>query len=195
MNNDLVLDDKVMQELLARKAELVAELSSFENNFKQVQSGQVNASVLATNTECKISFEPNRKIKGLDIRCKVNNNAIVKTVIIFANALFEGESLIVCPKDDAADPSDVIIPLPVEKDMIIDLNIKVIVGHRSSIQDHVFESVHRLPKFSAFELVKNASIKECASSVSFTLNERCNRIALWINQSFTSSYITFSFEF
>lgn len=81
------------------------------------------------------------------------------------------------------------IPLPLEKDIMVDLHVKIIAGHRSSIQDHVFESVHRLPKYSAFELIKSTqNFKESTSFVQCIITERINRVVLWINQNFTSKY-------
>ena len=89
--------------------------------------------------------------------------------------------------ENFVSPSEVIIPLPIDKDMLIDLNIRIIYGFRSSRQDLVLESLHRLPKFSTFELVKLRDIQESDSCLSFSIVERSNRVLLWINQSFTST--------
>ncbi len=107
--------------------------------------------------------------------------------MLFADNLFDGESRVLHPKP-SEQGSSVTIAIKLDKDAAVELNVKVMVGFRSSVQDHVFESTHRLPKFAAFELVKDpVGLQLPISVVTCHITERINRVALWINQSFTAS--------
>jgi hypothetical protein len=62
---------------------------------------------------------------------------------------------------------------------------QVMVGYRSSLQDHVFESAHRLPKFAAFEMLRAtdaSAAKRPASAATFAFTERTARIRQWVDQ-------------
>ena len=52
-----------------------------------------------------------------------------------------------------------------------------------SSQFHVFELTRQLPRFAMYGLVA-ADIPDPKSSVTFQINERINRVVMWINQNF-----------
>lgn len=60
---------------------------------------------------------------------------------------------------------------------------KALVGYPNSIQFHVFEIIRQLPKFSMYSLMSR-SAKQSESCVEFRVNERIQRICLWVNQNF-----------
>lgn len=67
----------------------------------------------------------------------------------------------------------------------MDLHIKALVGSRSSAQYHVFELTRQLPRFSMFCLVPKLPPELMpAGRVQFTVQERPQRIAMWINTNF-----------
>lgn len=69
---------------------------------------------------------------------------------------------------------------------------KILVGFEHSKQFHVFELTRQLPKFAMYAAVSDfvpsrdlqgpVQINENTSYVSFKLNERYQRLCLWINQ-------------
>lgn len=70
---------------------------------------------------------------------------------------------------------------------------QILVGFEHSQQFHVFELTRQLPKFSMFAISDNFDMdhlrsepidfdEHTSSYVSFRLNERFQRICLWINQ-------------
>lgn len=57
------------------------------------------------------------------------------------------------------------------------------MGYANSIQYHVFEITRQLPRFSMYSLVeRRSSLSE--DFVQFKINERLQRICMWINQNF-----------
>lgn len=67
--------------------------------------------------------------------------------------------------------------------MIIYLHFQTLVGYPNSIQYHVFELTRQLPRFSMYSLLENQPTKS-QSNVEFKINERLQRICMWINQNF-----------
>lgn len=60
---------------------------------------------------------------------------------------------------------------------------KILVGYPNSTQFHVFEITRQLPKFSMYAIQSTPKGKP-ESYVTFKINERLQRICMWINQSF-----------
>lgn len=57
------------------------------------------------------------------------------------------------------------------------------VGFPNSVQFHVFEITRQLPRFSMYALLQNKLVTS-QGSVEFKINERLQRICMWINQNF-----------
>ena len=113
------------------------------------------------------------------------NNTVIKATIITAEFLFgSNESCMVY----SADPTDTIVAtFAPEKDVSTELHIQALVGFKMSNYYHVFELDYKLPKFSMYVPVKDFQ-KEPESSVRFRVNERVNRVAMWLNNSFNVGY-------
>lgn len=60
------------------------------------------------------------------------------------------------------------------------------VGYPQSSQFHVFEITRQLPRFSMYSLLENKTAA-AQSYVEFSVNERLQRICIWINQNFLLS--------
>lgn len=97
------------------------------------------------------------------------------------------------------------MPFRTPKDIAYDIHIKVLVGYEKGQQFHVFELSRQLPKFSMYALIEDDAkieqifrdpkvIDPSIDHVAFKLNERSQRICLWINQVGYSrcSHITFT---
>lgn len=61
--------------------------------------------------------------------------------------------------------------------------LQALVGYRNSIQYHVFEITRQLPRFSMYSLIKQRPTVD-ENFVQFKINERLQRICMWINQNF-----------
>jgi len=88
------------------------------------------------------------------------------------------------------------VPIKAKKNAAVDLQIAVLVGARgSATQYHVIELQHTLPKFAMFAPVStNDRTSRGAGSnptsfVTFTVQERVNRVILWVQQSFHVSNV------
>jgi Bardet-Biedl syndrome 2 protein len=179
--------DKTLQELTAQKLELQAELKSFDSNRAAIRGGKQNAGVIPPNTECKILFEASLSQGGLVMVLNTTNDTVIKLVTVFADNLFDGESFVLHPKQTELS-STVRIPLRISRDVQIDMSVQVMVGYRSSLQDHVFESNHRLPKFASFELLQPRDVREPASGVTcqFAVCPSCHLVFPLIAKCFQS---------
>jgi len=101
--------------------------------------------------------------------------------VVFAERVFEGESLAVHERDPGPELN---IPLRPPKDVAAELTIKALVGGRSMSTCHVFEIAHKLPKFAMFVPVESRSVKAPAAGVSFVVRERAKRVKLWLQDTF-----------
>ncbi|CAL1528312.1 unnamed protein product [Lymnaea stagnalis] len=118
----------------------------------------------------------------VELNISTTNETIIRTVLIFAEGIFEGECHVVHP--NAASVSNTVrVPIIPPKDVPVDLHIKALIGQRNSNQFHVFELTRELPRFSMFVLASNDH-PDPRSSVHFTLSERPQRVLMWLNQNF-----------
>lgn len=112
-------------------------------------------------------------------------------MIIFSEGIFESETLIGYAYNKPT--SRIIMPFRIPKDISYDIHIKVLVGYEKGQQFHVFELTRQLPKFSMYALCENEektsklfqdpkNLDPLISYVAFKLNERFQRICLWVNQ-------------
>ena len=62
-------------------------------------------------------------------------------------------------------------------------NLSLSLSHKNSTQYHVFELSRQLPRFTLY-LQAPPNTPPPKSFVSFPVNERINRVVMWINQNF-----------
>lgn len=110
------------------------------------------------------------------------SDTIIRAVLIFAEGIFEGESHVVHPHPSVISNSTK-VPIVPPKDVPVDLHIKAFVGYKSSSQFHVFELTRQLPRFSMYAPCKSET-PEPRSSCTFQINDRIQRVLLWVNQNF-----------
>lgn len=60
---------------------------------------------------------------------------------------------------------------------------QTLVGYHQSTQYHVFEITRQLPRFSMYALLERKTVIS-HSYVEFKINERLQRICMWVNQNF-----------
>jgi len=110
------------------------------------------------------------------------NDTIIKSVMIFAEGIFNGESHVIHPPANSVS-NQLTVPIFPPKDVPVDLHVKTFVGHKNSHQYHVFELSRQLPRFTLYVPAPKGTAQP-TSCVSFTLSERLNRVVMWINQNF-----------
>lgn len=174
--------DVSLLKLQEQKQMMLAELAVFEANTKTIASGQTSGATIPVDTAlgCTVSHAPEQKCVRLSLF--TNNDTLIKCAMIFAEVLFEGESYTIF----AEHPSNLMdVPLQPQKNVECQVLLKIVVGHRSTVQDHVFEVQYTLPRFALFKLATStADLEMPTSSVTFRFSERINRVALWMNQAF-----------
>lgn len=189
-----------MEDLYSKKKELLLQLKTYEVNEKVGEGGKLDIplGMIPAGTLIKTHYsaympvaastseEQEKTLPRVELTVETNNGTILRSVVIFAECLFEGESHVVHhPANNLS--STIKVPLFPEKDTPIDLSIKAYVGHPSSSQFHVFEASRPLPRFSLY--IPCALDVEPApqSSVTFNLNERVDRVLSWIRDNFLYS--------
>ncbi|KAK9872406.1 hypothetical protein WA026_017865 [Henosepilachna vigintioctopunctata] len=186
-------EQDIVRELLAQKQSLQMELKHYENNTKYNSSlnnhldSFESQGVIPASTRLQIGIATNddrSKKRFVEIYVSTNNSTIIRAVSIFAEGIFEGETHVVHPSDSQVS-SNLTIPLSLPKDNPVDIHIKAFVGYPNSEQYHVFEITRQLPRFSMYALT--IPDKKPESYVDFRINERLQRICMWINQNFLLS--------
>jgi len=188
---DLTAQQDQLRDLTQRKQNLMLEIKNYDENNKvatEINQGQAtsNTGSIPANTQLQTSLQVVRGNETspsfVELIVRTTNETVVKCVMIFAEGIFDGESYVVHPQP-AELSNTIIIPIFPPKDIPIDLHIKAFVGHKFGRQFHVFELTRQLPRFSLYEICPEGYALP-ASYVEFEVNERVNRVVLWLNQSF-----------
>ncbi|XP_052064404.1 Bardet-Biedl syndrome 2 protein homolog [Mytilus californianus] len=210
---DANLEQDTIRELSLRKQNLQMELKNYDENTKagvlalQMQQSaaasgnkfsaekpfppggeldQQAMGVIPASTQLQTTLTVNPGEEGkpphVELFVGTTNDTIIRTVLLFAEGIFDGESHVVHPHPSILS-NCLKCPIVPPKDLPVDLHIKAFVGYKSSGQYHVFELTRQLPRFSMYALCK-PDIPEPKSSVTYQVNDRVQRVLLWINQSF-----------
>lgn len=200
---DVNADQETLRELSQKKQNLLMELKNYEENYK---AGQVDRpswhgtfdrqqmGVIPANTQIQTSLYvaseadagKSTSRPGVEVCVKTTNDTVIRSVVIFAEGIFDGESYCVHPAATSIS-NCVKVRFAPPKDIPVELYIKVFVGYRNSIQYHVFETSRSLPRFSMYSLLDGTGdhgIPEPQGYVTFTVKERVNRVVMWLNQNF-----------
>ncbi|KAM8799385.1 BBSome complex member BBS2 [Eudromia elegans] len=189
---DSSVEQDLIRELSQKKQNLLLELRNYEENAKaelntQLKEADGRRGVIPANTQLQTALSVNlgsdSQSAHVELCISTTNDTIIRAVLIFAEGIFEGESHVVHPSLQNLS-SCICVPLTPPKDVPVDLHIKAFVGYRNSTQFHVFELTRQLPRFSMYALSSPDSATEPLSYVNCTMNERAQRIVMWLNQSF-----------
>ncbi|XP_040266216.1 Bardet-Biedl syndrome 2 protein [Bufo bufo] len=190
---DTSVEQELVRELSQKKQNLLLELKNYQENSKQAElrlqvsepDGQMG--VIPANTQLQTALSVNlgteTQSAHVELSISTSNDTVIRAVLIFAEGIFEGESHVVHPSAQHLT-GRIRVPICPPKDVPVDLHIKAFVGYKSSIQFHVFELTRQLPRFSMYVLSNPATAPEPSSHVTFTINERVQRVVLWLNQNF-----------
>ncbi|XP_013786899.1 Bardet-Biedl syndrome 2 protein homolog [Limulus polyphemus] len=196
---DANFEQDTIRELSQKKQNLLLELKNYEENARVGSAGlrgPVKASqendqygVIPANTQLKtglaISMGSGKTPAHVEVALQTTNNTIIRTVLIFAEGIFDGECHVIHPKESQLN-SSLRIPLFPPKDVPIDLHIKAMVGYKGSMHYHIFELTRQLPRFAMYALCteNETKLEEPRSTVTFVVNDRIPRVVMWINQNF-----------
>lgn len=189
------VEQQTMRDLNQTRQNLLLELKNYEENSKVGQSMRSSGSrdvdqsklgIIPANTQLQTSLTINAGSEevqaSVELLIATSNETLIRAVMIFAEGIFEGESYVVHPLQSAIS-NNLLIPVVPPKDLPVDLHIKAFVGTKTSSQFHVFELTRQLPRFSLY-ILNSGEVPRPSSSVEFHINERVNRVVLWINQNF-----------
>ncbi|XP_077549779.1 BBSome complex member BBS2-like [Haemaphysalis longicornis] len=193
---DSTFEQDTVRELSQKKQMLLLELRNYEANTKLSAANQAKGGAsdqpygsIPANTQLKTLLAINSGSDGVpphvEVALQANNDTVIRAVILFAEGIFDGESLVYHPRAEQVR-SDVSLPLCPPKDLPVDLHFKVLVGNKDSGEHfHVFELSRQLPRFAAYLLSEEPRGSDRpAGSVRFRVNDRPQRVAAWVNQNF-----------
>ncbi|XP_031619932.1 Bardet-Biedl syndrome 2 protein homolog [Contarinia nasturtii] len=199
------MDHSELNSLMTTKKNLMLELSQYQSNTKINKEHSENEDlrilasdefgVIPASTRLQVALSTiasGDKRLHIELSVCTNNDTIIKALIIFSEGIFEGETLIAYSY--SRPTSRIVLPFITPKNIVYDIHLKILVGFEHSKQFHVFELTRQLPKFSMYAVIDDFNpsvhlhfpikIDETTSYVSFKLNERYQRLCLWINQNF-----------
>lgn len=162
---------EAMRNLLARKQALQVELRQRNASFPSGYMG----------TKLAVSLSSMRGAVRLALAS--GPGLLVHCAIVFAEGVFEGETLVSHPGKPTGDLE---IQLRPPKNGVVDIHVKVCVGPPGVDLMQVFELTRQLPRFSMYEMIVQPeeltdAPRDCG--VVFEVAERPQRVALWLNQS------------
>ncbi|XP_059421070.1 Bardet-Biedl syndrome 2 protein homolog isoform X1 [Carassius carassius] len=187
---DASVEQDLIRELSQRKQNLILELRNYEENAKAlpgVSEGESKKGVIPANTQLQTALSVRRATESqrahIELNISTPNETIIRAVLIFAEGIFEGESHVVHPSIQNLSGC-VRVPIIPPKDIPVDLHIKAFVGSKTSTQFHVFEITRQLPRFSMYDLNADPSATQPTGKVTFNINDRPQRVVMWLNQNF-----------
>lgn len=189
---DTSVEQDLIRELSQRKQNLLLELRNYEENTKATSGalsseGDTQMGVIPANTQLQTALSVKAATESQKAHIELNistpNETIIRAVLIFAEGIFEGESHVVHPSTQNLSGC-VRVPIVPPKDIPVDLHIKAFVGGKSSTQFHVFEITRQLPRFSMYELSPSPAAAPPTGRVTFNINDRPQRVVMWLNQNF-----------
>ncbi|OXA51473.1 Bardet-Biedl syndrome 2 protein [Folsomia candida] len=193
------VEQEAIRELSIKKHHLLLELKNYDasgamksstgstTTDPSSRSRQREAGAIPTKTTLQTAFSINmgsdEKGAHIEITLSLNNDAQIRSALIFAEGIFQGECHVVHPKLEALQ-SKISVPLMPPKNVVVDLHIKAYVGFSDSEHFHVFEMTRQIPRFSMFAVCKDPNPQEITSFVRVPIQERPARLVMWINQNF-----------
>lgn len=157
-------EEEAIRMLLIRKQNLLAELEHIR------QSG---TSTEVADEDMHLTLTHNQE----NVLLRLEGGGMIDAVIVFAEGLFSnGESHALHYDSPRASAG---IPLPVQRNLAVDLHVNAIFGSPNSELFKVVEIVHPLPTFSRFKSVSWSSVENLSAlrfRITARLQERIQRV-------------------
>jgi len=181
------VDNMRLEALKTQKMALLLEKRSYENNLKAVKAKTRDAGLVPQETKLKQNLQPNVTENCMEVLFESTEGTVIKMLICESQSLFPTGTKVFKKNKPTATLS-----VPIQKDQLgagCTFNVKAVVGHLSSYQDHIFESTCEIPHFCGFiHRQSHGDLKMPESCVTFEMNERVKSLETWINKKFGMSY-------
>lgn len=140
---------------------------------------------LPSNTQVKIDLQSNNESKCADLIIESTQGTIIKSILVVSEQLYKGETYVQYPDEET---NKVIIQIKNDKDMNINLHIKVLVGLSFFSKDfQVFEYNKIIPKYCFYILLRDDVSRyrtQMKQGVVLKVNERLERLLIWLQENF-----------
>ena len=179
-------DLKKYEGLLQEKEKLLEELEELavkDSNKSKINSPKDDIT-LPSDTKITIDLESNDECKCADLIIESTEGSLIKMVIIISEQIYKKETLVKYPKDET---NKVIVQIKTQKDLNINLHIKVLVGTNYYLNDfQVFEFNKIIPKYCFYIILREDKEYESKVEQGITLeyNDRIDRLILFLSSSF-----------
>ena len=186
-------DKKVREEdlneyeaLLKEKNKLLDELE--ELAVKESNRNKINApkegNELPQSLKVDIDLESNDKDKCADLTLEATDGAVIKTVIIVSEQIYQGETFVKYPKSES---NKAIVQIKTKKDLHINLHIKVLLGQNSLVDDYIVLEYNKIiPKYCFYILLREEDEykSKLKQGISFNFDDRIERLILFLEEKF-----------
>jgi len=111
---------------------------------------------------------------------------IIKCAVVISEQLYKGETFVQFPNSET---NKIVVQIKNDKDMNINLHIKVLVGTSFYGKDfQVFEFNKIIPKYCFYILLRDDILTQykiyLKQGVSLKINQRLDRLLLWLESNF-----------
>ncbi len=161
-------EEEAIRRLIIRKQNLLAELEHIRNHAENSTVAEI------TDDRVQLTVKHDQE----HVLLELEGGGLIRAVIIFAEGLFpngESHALHQDPPSSSAK-----IPLPVQRNLAVDLHVNVLLdSHSNNELLKVIEVVHPLPTFSRFKSVAWPPTKTPSAlhfRVRIRLQERIQRV-------------------
>lgn len=179
-DSNTVTNDRAQQllrEYNMKKTNLLKELSHYD---RKSTDDNVNGIKIIKDSYLKCFFTATIN-EGLQLHVKIEENVFIKSIVIFGEGIFPGESFIYHPNEMTTN--EVSIPLKLNKDNLFELHLKVIIGSTVENQFQVIEVFKSLPKFCSIVLCQSDFVPP-VSKVEFKSIFKSINFIEWFNDNF-----------
>ncbi|EFC40965.1 hypothetical protein NAEGRDRAFT_71257 [Naegleria gruberi] len=171
--------DELIEKLIQKREELTNELKNYEENLKKLKNGDIDSSLIRSDSKVKCNLNPNIQENCLDIVFRTDAENIIRSAIITAEQLFPTDTSMVYSKNPS---NEIKVSLRPEKNIAVEMRIQVMVGFNLGSKYHIFNLSYTLPRFAMY--IPGEHPRPPKSVLNFVLGERVKRIIMWLNESF-----------
>ena len=176
----------IYEQLLKEKNRLLDELEDLA--VRDSNKNKINApkegNELPQGLKVDIDLESNDKDKCADLTLEANNNAVIKTVIIMSEQIYQGETFVKYPKNES---NKAVVQIKTKKDLHINLHIKVLLGINTLVDDYVVLEYNKIiPKYCFYILLREEDEykSKLKQGISINFDDRIDRLILFLEEKF-----------
>ncbi|KAE9553532.1 hypothetical protein FO519_003281 [Halicephalobus sp. NKZ332] len=168
-----------MQQLIRdygqKKHHLMEELKNYEKPAKI----NVDHAAIPAGTSLQSAIHCSME-EGLCLTLSLSNDVPIRAAVIFAEGVFDAESLVIHPNVEESGLTTQIFP---QKQMATDLHIKLFAGPSTAKQMHVFEVNGAILKFATLLMVDSLETNP-EGFVKFNVGFKPENLARWFMSNF-----------